>query len=78
MRALATIAALTSISAANAAIVKGTILDPDGEGLPQATVKLLSAADSSFVKGAKTNVTGAFTLAGVKAGKYIIEATYLG
>lgn len=60
-----------------AGIVKGSIHDQDKEGLPQATVKLLTT-DSTFVKGVKTNSSGTFSIANVKAGKYILEASYLG
>ena len=65
-------------SAAWAGIVKGTVVDAEGEGLPQATLRLLSPADSSFVKGIKSDAMGAFSFADVKSGKYILEASYLG
>ena len=64
--------------AAWGAVVKGTVVDAEGEGLPQATLRLLSVADSSFVKGVKSNALGAYNIADVKAGKYILEASYLG
>ncbi|MCM1291977.1 MAG: outer membrane beta-barrel protein [Bacteroides sp.] len=61
-----------------ASVVKGKVIDDSGEGLPQATLRLLSPADSSFVKGIKSNSSGAFSFSDVKAGKYILEASYLG
>lgn len=60
------------------AVVKGLVKDADGEPLPQATVKLLSPADSSFVKGLKTTSAGTFSFSDVKAGRYILETSYLG
>lgn len=69
---------MTTMATAVAANITGTIVDSAGEPLPQATVRLLSASDSSFVKGVATNLDGKFTIASVKKGKYIIEATYIG
>lgn len=63
---------------AHGAVVKGTVNDTEGYGLPQATVRLLTPADSAYVKGGKTNNSGAYTFTDVKAGKYILEASYLG
>lgn len=69
---------LMSTFAMYGAVVKGVVKDSDGIELPQATVRLLSPKDSSFVKGVKTNVEGYFTISGVRSGKYILEASYLG
>lgn len=60
------------------AVVKGVVNDATGMELPQATVRLLAPKDSAFVKGVKTNVEGYFTISGVRPGKYILEASYLG
>lgn len=75
---LAFLLMITGTVAAIAAIVKGTVKDNEGELLPQATMRLLSAKDSSFVKGVMTNANGAFTFKDVKSGKYIVEASYIG
>ncbi len=61
-----------------AAVVKGSVSDDKGEPLPQATVRILTAKDSTFVKGVKTNASGVFTIAGVSNGRYIVAAEYLG
>ena len=64
---------------APAAVVRGVVSDLAGEPLPQATVRLLRAnSDSTFVSAAATDVDGRFSLDGVKNGKYIIKAVYLG
>lgn len=58
--------------------ITGHVADPDGEPLPQASVRLLKASDSTFVAGVATNLDGMFTLKGVKNGKYTVEVTYIG
>ncbi|MDE7411349.1 MAG: outer membrane beta-barrel protein [Paramuribaculum sp.] len=63
---------------ASAAVVRGSVIDSDKEPMAQATVRLLSSKDSTFIKGVKTNNAGNYTLSDVKSGKYVIEAKYLG
>lgn len=75
--ALCAVAVFAGVEAL-ASIVKGKVNDSEGEGLPQATVRLLTSRDSTFVKGGKTTGTGTYTLTDVKPGKYIVEASYLG
>lgn len=58
--------------------ISGTIVDETGEALPEATVRLLAARDSSYVKGTASNLQGQFRLQEVKAGKYILAASYIG
>lgn len=70
---------LTGAAAAFAAVVKGTVIDgTTQEALPDASVRILSAKDSTFVKGGLANVKGEFALSGVRSGKYILEASYIG
>ena len=62
-----------------AAKITGTVqaaatLDP----LMEATVRLLAAKDSAFVKGVTTSLEGTFKLEGVKRGKYILSVSYIG
>ena len=71
-------AALLTATLLGAYNIKGLVADPDGELLPSATVKLLHAKDSAFVKGVKTNTHGAFTISGISKGKYILQASYVG
>ncbi len=58
--------------------ITGTVIDTNGEALPDATVRLLSSRDSSYVKGGAADVDGKFNLSGVKSGKYILECNYMG
>ncbi len=64
--------------AVKAADLRGSVSDDLGDALPQATVRLLAASDSSFVKGTKTNNSGLFRLTGVSRGRYVVEVTYVG
>ncbi|MDE7394143.1 MAG: carboxypeptidase-like regulatory domain-containing protein, partial [Muribaculaceae bacterium] len=74
---LATIV-LTSAFTAGAYTINGTLADVNGESLPDATIRLLQAKDSAFVKGTIADIDGNFALTGVKNGKYIVEASYIG
>lgn len=72
-------AAMLSVVAAEAATLRGSVLDAGTkEALIQASVRMLAPADSSLVKGAMTNNDGLFTIENVKAGKYILEVSYVG
>ncbi len=61
-----------------AASLFGGVTDVSGESLPQASVRVLAARDSSLVKAAVTNNSGRFTISGLNKGKYIVEASYVG
>lgn len=64
--------------AMQAATLRGLVKDESGEGLPDATVRILSARDSSYVKGTAANLDGNYAIDGLKPGKYIISASYIG
>ena len=70
--------AFMNVATAMAATVRGCILDNQGEALMQASVRILQQKDSVLVKGAVTDAKGRFTVSGVKPGKYIVEASYVG
>lgn len=72
------VALMLPAMAAQAADIKGLVVDDTGEPLPAATIRLLAARDSSYVRGAKTNSSGRYTFSGVRSGKYIVEAAYVG
>ena len=76
--AAALITLILGAAAAHAYDIKGKIVDTDGEPMVAATVKLLTAKDSTFVKGVKTNIDGNYTIPGVRNGSYIVEALYIG
>ena len=69
---------LLSCSAALAANITGTITDSSDEPLIEATVRLLAAKDSAFVKGVTTDINGKFSINNVKKGRYIIQTSYIG
>ena len=77
---LASIALLIlSTTSALAVNITGIVKDATTtEPLMEASVRLLAAKDSAFVKGVSTNVEGQFTLRGVSKGKYIVAVTYIG
>ncbi|MBL4594205.1 MAG: outer membrane beta-barrel protein [Flavobacteriales bacterium] len=49
-----------------------------GETMPGSTVMLLNPADSSFYKFSTTNSEGSFSIKGAKAGKYILQISFIG
>lgn len=62
-----------------AANIKGIAVDiTDQSPLENATVRIMNAADSSFVTGGMTDHDGSFIIKGFKSGKYIVKITYLG
>ncbi len=72
------------VSAASAAraqqgVVRGTLQEVgSGQPVSFASVVLLRRADSTFVAGAQASETGAFELASVPLGAYILRATAVG
>ena len=59
--------------------VSGMVWDADlNEAMGQATVQLLSAKDSSFVKGSVTQMNGHFQISAVNAGKYVLKVSFIG
>lgn len=76
---LITTSLLFTATAAFAGVVKGTVIDASTkEALPEASVRILNLKDSSYVKGAASDIDGRFSLAGIPSGKYIFEANYIG
>ena len=69
---------LLTAGAISAATVRGSVKDAAGEPMIEATVRLIAAKDSAFVKGATTDINGNFTLNGVNRGKYILSVSYIG
>ncbi|NDK57396.1 TonB-dependent receptor [Pontibacter fetidus] len=69
--------AFTNLSAQQASI-KGSLLDGDKKAVGYANVLLLHAADSSLVKGALSEESGAYRFDGLAAGKYRVAASMVG
>lgn len=71
--------AFQSVATVMAVTLNGNVKDAvSGEPLIQASVRVLAAKDSALVKGAVTDIDGRFNIQGIKAGKYIVEASYVG
>jgi len=70
--------ATTTLSAMAQRNITGKVVDNDGEALAMTTVKLLSAKDSSLVKGALTNENGNFRIATSKTGRYVVSISCVG
>ena len=59
--------------------LSGTVKDSlNGEGLAFASVQLTSVVDTTFSKGAVTNIDGAFKISDIPFGKYKLLASYMG
>ena len=58
--------------------ITGTVTDQYGEPLMDATVRILNAGDSAFVKGMIADLNGGFKVSGLKNGNYLAEVTYIG
>lgn len=80
LRLLIALSFILIISATASALnITGTVKDKTTtEPMIEASVRLLSAKDSSFVKGITTNANGRFQLNDVKKGKYIVQISYIG
>ena len=69
---------LFSAATTYAGNIFGKVVDSEKEPLIQASVRLLAAKDSAYIKGGATNEQGRFRINNVKSGKYILQATYVG
>ena len=58
--------------------VQGRIVDAQGEPLALANILLLTATDSSFVKGAIADEQGTFRLSNLKQGAYRCQISMVG
>ena len=58
--------------------MQGRISDTQGKGLANATTALVSAKDSSLVKGIMTNNEGDFTFENIAKGHYRVYCTFTG
>lgn len=78
-RCVAGLLAFTTICfSAFAYNITGSVTDTTGEPLVGASVRLLTARDSSMVRSAVADVNGRFTLKDVPKGKFITEVSYIG
>lgn len=57
----------------------GTVVDKEDNGvLPYATVELLSASDSSLVKGEVCDAEGTFSINNLEEGNYLLRTSFMG
>ncbi len=68
----------SDVIAKPASVVKGTVEDAKKDPAAFTNVILLSAADSSIVKGALSNESGNFSFENIEAGKYLVLVSQLG
>lgn len=64
-------------SAFSATVLKGSVADPQGKLVPDATIRLVRRADS-MQREARTNDVGQFIFNGLEAGEYRITAEFPG
>lgn len=68
----------TSAWAQPQARLRGQTHSADGKPMEFVTVMLLKATDSSLVKGALSDVAGAYEFSQIKAGQYLVAASQVG
>ncbi len=59
-------------------VIKGSLLDEEGESISFANVLLNSATDSSMVKVETSGVEGEFSFLGVEKGAYFVSVSFVG
>ncbi len=64
--------------AAAAYNISGVVTDTQGAAMTDATIRILSKKDSSYVRGGVADMDGRFSIAGINNGSYIVEAGYIG
>ena len=69
---------LSYLTFAQAGVVKGRVADANDAPVPFATVAILTAADSSLVKADAADVSGAFAIIGLPAGRYRLRVMAVG
>src|SRR5688572_15923609 len=58
--------------------VKGHLQDPDGESLPDATVSIMAAKDSTLISFTLTSNSGFFEMKNLDSGSYYLLVSYQG
>lgn len=75
---LTALCAICIAAAAQASVVKGKIVDEAQKPIDGVTLKVFTLPDSAFVKGALTDDKGAYSISGIKSGRYMLVATMIG
>ncbi|MFA6085538.1 TonB-dependent receptor domain-containing protein [Mucilaginibacter sp.] len=58
--------------------IKAKITDANRTGIPFANVSLSESRDSTLIKGTQADSSGVFELRDIRAGRYILRASYVG
>jgi ferric enterobactin receptor len=58
--------------------VRGTVVNPEGQPVPNAQVAVWSAADSTLVTGAVARPDGSFRIDGLRPGRYYLRVSSMG
>ena len=74
----ATLFSFSLLAQTNGSIIGYLADEKDNTPVELATVRLLKANDSTFVKGAHSDERGAFSLQEIAAGRYLVHVTYIG
>ncbi|MBR6441661.1 MAG: carboxypeptidase regulatory-like domain-containing protein, partial [Bacteroidales bacterium] len=70
---------LSGMASAQEWKVSGIVRDAkSGEAMPFVNVGLMRPADTVFVRGAATDLSGHFEITGVKPGTYLLQASFVG
>ncbi len=77
LAAFIVIMALSALSAA-AYTITGSVVDEENLPLPAATVRLVTAKDSTYVSAVTTQDNGRFAIRNITDGNYKLIASYLG
>ncbi len=79
MKRIVSLSLLLTVALVAAAYnISGRVVDSADEPLISASVRLMTAADSTVVKGVVTNSDGKFNIQNVKNGKFVLEVSYIG
>jgi hypothetical protein len=58
--------------------IEGTVNEAKGKKIARASVELLSAKDSSLVKGSLTDGDGNYFFKNIRPGQYLVSSSYTG
>jgi len=67
-----------AVISATAYTIGGIVVDEDNMPMPAATVRLVTAADSSYVAAVTTSDNGHFSIKNISNGKYKLIASFIG
>src|SRR6476620_7981181 len=69
---------LLPLMAQQVSVIRQKVLDENGQGLPDVTIELLKASDSSFIMARLTDSSGIARFSNLKPGAYFTRASRVG